>query len=119
MPLGFVGACCEGSALARLLAESHPRCVSSTPLIEPDVQISCIRLSDRSHATRVGAEVHVAPSPCTSWFHLGLRVQLRSEFFELCRGCRLTPISRCVHSSRSTLNQGPFPPRSLPASSVL
>jgi hypothetical protein len=68
---------------------------------------------------RVGAEVHVAPSPCTSWLHLGLRVQLRSEFFELCRGCRLTPISRCVHSSRSTLNQGPFPPRSLPASSVV
>jgi hypothetical protein len=68
---------------------------------------------------RVGAEVHAAASACTSWLHLGLRVQLRSELFELCRGCRLTPISRCVLSLRSTLNQGPFPPRSLPASQVV
>jgi hypothetical protein len=107
------------SALARPLAESHPRPVSSTPLIEPDVQFSCIRLSDRSHVGRIGADVHAAPTSCTCWLHLGLRVQLRSEIFELCRGCRLTPISRCVLSSPSILNQGPFPPRSLPASSVV
>jgi hypothetical protein len=109
----------RGSAFARPLAESCPRSVSSTPLIEPDVQISCIRLSDRFHATRVGTEMHAAPCARTSWLHLGLRVQLRSEIFELCRGCRLAPISRCVLSLRSTLNQGSFPPRSLPASSVL
>src|SRR4051794_4701140 len=39
----------RGSASARPLAESHPQPVSSSPLIEPDVRISRIRLSDRFH----------------------------------------------------------------------
>jgi hypothetical protein len=41
------------------------------------------------------------------------------ELFELCRGCQAHANLPLVHSSRSTLNQGPFPPRSLPASKVL
>ncbi len=40
----------RGSAYACPLAEAHPQSVSSSPLIEPDVRISRIRLSDRFHA---------------------------------------------------------------------
>lgn len=36
-------------AFARVLTEFHHGPVSSTPLIEPDVRISRIRLSDRFH----------------------------------------------------------------------
>jgi hypothetical protein len=38
------------AAFAAPLTESHRQPVSSSPLIEPDVRIPRIRLSDRSHA---------------------------------------------------------------------
>ena len=119
MPLGFVGACCEGPlSLALSPSLTHgpfpPRRSSNRTCRFP---ASGSRTG--LFARRVGADVHAAPTSCTSWLHLGRRVQFRLEIFELCKGCRLTPISRCVLSLRSILNQGPFPPRSLPASSVL
>ena len=97
----------RGSASARPLAEAHPQPVSSSPLIEPDVRISRIRLSDRFH---VGHSAQL---------RFGLHVELLLELFELCRGCQAHANLPLVHSLSSTLNQGPFPPRSLPASPVL
>src|SRR5207253_9929020 len=44
---------------------------------------------------------------------------LALELFEFCWGCQAHANLPLVHSLRSTLNQGPFPPRSLPASRVL
>jgi hypothetical protein len=46
-----VGADRARRAFAHSLTEVFHRSVSSTPLIEPDVQISRVRLSDRFHAT--------------------------------------------------------------------
>ena len=88
----------RGFASALPLAESYPQPVSSSPLIEPDVRISRIRLSDRFH---VG---HSAPTA-----RFGLHVELLLELFELCRGCQALANLPLVHSSRKHSEPGPLP----------
>jgi hypothetical protein len=53
--LGAGGAECEGSLTLALSPTPYPQSVSSSPLIEPDVRISRIRLSDRFHAKAFSA----------------------------------------------------------------
>lgn len=79
VPRGFVGACCEGWLSLPPLAKSHPRPVSSAPLIEPDVRFSRIRLSDRFHAGLSASEALKLQHP-EVLMHLGV--------LEACRGCR-------------------------------
>jgi len=88
----------RGFASALPLAESYPQPVSPSPLIEPDVRISRIRLSDRFH---VG---HSAPTA-----RFGLHVELLLELFELCRGCQALANLPLVHSSRKHSEPGPLP----------
>jgi hypothetical protein len=66
--------------------------VSSSPLIEPDVRISRIRLSDSS--------------PVEAFGHAGLvrHGKPSSEFFEAARAFGLFATSSLVHSSQGTLN---------------
>ena len=74
------------------------------PLIEPDVRISRIRLSDRNHATRLRLR--------------DLR-ERRPERLNRCGGDRLSPISWLSPLRTLSLNSAPSLHRRYPASSVL
>ena len=63
MLLGSGGAECEGSLTLALSPTPYPQSVSSSPLIEPDVRISRIRLSDRFHASVFGSDGRPSSPP--------------------------------------------------------
>ncbi len=108
MLLGFVGANCEGPlplALSPSLTHSPfpPRLSSNRTCGFP----------------ASGSRTDFTWGIQRRRLRFGLHVELLLKLFELCRGCQAHANLPLVHSSRSTLNQGPFPPRSLPASQVL
>jgi hypothetical protein len=96
------GAYCE-RRLSLSLSPRSPSLRFSPPLIEPDVTISVIRLSDGFH----GRHSQAIP--------LGRRVQRPLEPPEFCGGCQARANPPPLGSSKRTPNQGPFPPLALPS----
>ena len=86
-----------------------------SPLIEPDVRISRIRLSDWLHRM-----AHGRLSPAGVLRGMGFRLCLRptTELSlkdpDLSGVCRLTPITRSSLSSKAYQKSGTFPPPELP-----
>ena len=95
--------------LSRPRSPRSPSLRFSSPLIEPDVTISVIRLSDGFHVEACAGASRGRTGSC-----LALHVERSLEPPDLLGGCQAHANPPVLSSSQRTPNQGSFPPPALP-----